>query len=147
MKLLYYVLPLIAGIAMSVQSGINSQLRVSIQHPVMASMISFLVGTMALGIVLLFSKDPLPAFSAYGAVELYKFSGGILGAFIVFVALVSVSKIGASNMFVLIITGQLITAVFMDHFGLLGLSVKAITLQKSIGILLLILGAYLVNRK
>lgn len=146
MKILYYLLPLIAGIAMSIQSGINSQLREAIQHPLMAAMISFLVGTFALGLLLLFYRQPLPPVDGYSAINWYKFTGGLLGAFIVLVALVSVSKIGASNMFVLIVAGQLITAVFMDYFGLLGLAERPINLQKSIGIVLLIAGAYLVNK-
>lgn len=146
MKILYYLLPLIAGIAMSIQSGINSQLREAIQHPLMAALISFLVGTVALSLLLIFYRQPLPPMAGYSAINWYKFTGGLMGAFIVLVALISVSKIGASNMFVLIVAGQLITAVIMDYFGLLGLAERPINFEKSIGIALLIAGVYLVNK-
>jgi bacterial/archaeal transporter family-2 protein len=63
------------------------------------------------------------------------------------VVLLSVQEIGASNMFVLIIAGQLFTAVLMDHFGVLGMKESPITLQKMIGLVCLIVGAWLVNRK
>ena len=147
MKILYYLLPILAGVAITIQSGINSQLRAAIQHPLMAAFISFLVGTVALALLLIFSRQAIPAMGTYQEVNWYKFTGGLLGAFVVFVALISVQKIGASNMFILIIAGQLITAVLMDHFGILGMKLSPINLQKTIGILLVVVGAYLVNRK
>jgi len=147
MKILYYILPLIAGIMMTVQSGINSQLRAAIQHPLLAALISFLSGTAALIIMVMLSKQAIPTLQTFGGISWYKWIGGLLGAFVVTVTLVSVSRIGAANMFVLIIAGQLITAVIMDHFGLLGLQQSTITLQKTIGVLLLVGGVYLVTKK
>lgn len=147
MKLLYYLLPILAGVALTVQSGINGQLRVAIQHPILAAFISFLTGTVALAVILLFSKTAFPAFDSYSAVSWYKFTGGFFGVFVVTVILISVTEIGAANMFVLIIAGQLATALIMDHFGLLGMKTNPVTLQKLFGILLLICGAYIVNKK
>jgi len=121
MKILYYLLPLFAGIAMSIQSGINGQLRGALQHPILAALISFLTGTLALIIILVFSKQALPTLQQYSDISFYKYTGGFLGAFIVTVTLISISKVGAGNMFVLIVAGQLITAVIMDHMGVLGL--------------------------
>jgi bacterial/archaeal transporter family-2 protein len=147
MKILFYLLPVFAGIAITIQSGINSQLRTSIQHPLMAAFISFVVGTVALAILLLFSKNALPELSQYSSIEWYKYLGGLLGAFVVTVTLIAVTRIGAGNMFVLIVAGQLITAVLMDHFGVLGMKHNPVTLQKLMGIGLLVAGAYLVNKK
>ena len=147
MKSLFYILPIMAGVAMTVQSGINSQLRIAFNHPILAAFISFATGTVALGIMLLFSKQALPAMQNYAATDWYKFTGGLLGVFVVTVVLLSVQEIGASNMFVLIVAGQLFTALLMDHFGVLGMRENPISLQKMIGIVLVIGGAYLVNKK
>jgi transporter family-2 protein len=147
MKILFYLLPVFAGIAITIQSGINSELRVAIQHPLAAAFISFIVGTVALAVLLLFSKDSLPGLTQYSTVGWYKFTGGLLGAFVVTVTLISVTRIGAANMFVLIVAGQLITAVLMDHFGVLGMKTNPVSLQKIFGICLLIAGAWLVNKK
>lgn len=147
MKFLLYMLPVLAGVAMTIQSGINSQLRSAISHPLLAAFISFLGGTLALGLMLFFSKQAFPALAAYSDISWYKFTGGLLGAFVVVVVLLLVQEIGASNMFVLIVAGQLLTAVLMDHFGVLGLRESPVSLQKMIGIVLLIVGAYLVNKK
>ncbi|MBO9570910.1 MAG: DMT family transporter [Chitinophagaceae bacterium] len=145
MKILFYLLPIFAGIAITVQSGINSQLRAAIQHPVMAAFISFIVGTAILAVLLIFSRETIPALGQYSTVKWYQYSGGLLGAFVVTVTLISVSQIGAANMFVLIIAGQLTTAVLMDHFGVLGMRENPVNMQKLLGILLVIAGAYIVN--
>jgi transporter family-2 protein len=147
MRILYYILPILAGIAMTIQSGINSQLRTAVNNPILAAFISFVGGTIALALLMLFSKQPFPSLGVYSGISWYKFTGGLLGVFVVIVAILSVQRIGAANMFVLIIAGQLTTAVIMDHFGVLGLRADPMTLQKIVGILLLIGGAYLVNKK
>jgi len=147
MKILFYLLPVFAGVAITIQAGINSQLRATLQHPVMAAFISFVVGTVALAILLLFAKNNLPGLSQYSSISWYKYTGGLLGAFVVTVTLISVAQIGAGNMFVLIVAGQLITAVLMDHFGVLGLKQSPVSLQKFFGICLLVAGAWLVNKK
>jgi transporter family-2 protein len=147
MKLFFYLMPVFAGVAITIQSGINSQLRTEIQHPLLAAFISFLVGTIALGILLFFSKDVFPEWAQYNSINWYKYTGGLLGAFVVTVTLISVSQIGAGNMFVLVVAGQLITAVLMDHFGVLGMKANPLSFQKFLGIFLLIAGAWLVNKK
>lgn len=147
MKFLFYLMPVLAGIAMTIQSGINGQLRAAIQHPLLAAFISFVGGTLALGLLLFFSKHAFPALSVYSNIAWYKFTGGLLGAFVVTVVLLSVVEIGASNMFVLIVAGQLSTALVMDHFGILGMRENPVSLQKIIGVMLVVAGAYLVNKK
>lgn len=147
MKLIYYMLPLLAGIAMSVQAGINHQLRTALQHPLLATLISFLSGTIALIIILIAVRDPLPSLQSYSEISLYKFTGGLLGAFIVFGTILSVSEIGAANFIVILIAGQLVTAVIIDHNGWLGMELNKVTFQRILGILLVVAGAYMVNRK
>jgi transporter family-2 protein len=147
MKAFFYLLPILAGVAMTIQSGINSQLRIALNHPFLAAFISFFVGTVALVLILLLSRQSFPTLTTYSGVSWYKFSGGLFGVFVVTVTLLSVKEIGVANMFVLVIAGQLITAVCMDHFGVLGLNVSPVTLQKIAGILCLVAGAWLVNKK
>lgn len=147
MKILFYLLPVFIGVAMTVQSGINAQLRMALGYPLLAAFLSFLGGILLLGVLLLFSKQSLPAWSVYSDISWYKYIGGFLGAFVVYAVIISVHEVGAANMFVLIVAGQLITALWMDHYGLLGLKESPITAQKLVGILLVVAGAWLVNKK
>lgn len=147
MKWIFFLLSFLSGIAMSVQSGINSQLKSQLNHPIFASLISFVVGLLLLICIIILQKQPIPSFSELTAVSAWKYTGGFLGAMIVTVSLLSIAQIGASSMFVTIIAGQLLAALIMDHCGLLGLPVVKISTQKIIGIVLLIAGVYLVNKK
>jgi transporter family-2 protein len=45
------------------------------------------------------------------------------------------------------ITGQLITAIVFDHFALLGFKENPVSPVKVIGFILLVAGAYLINKK
>lgn len=147
MKWIFYLLPVAIGVAMTIQSGINAELRTAINNPLLAAFLSFLGGIMVLGIMLFFSKQSMPSWENYAGISWYKYTGGLLGAFVVYAVIVSVHRVGAANMFVLIVAGQLLTAVLMDHYGWLGLKENHISVQKLLGILLVVAGAYLVNKK
>jgi drug/metabolite transporter (DMT)-like permease len=59
----------------------------------------------------------------------------------------SLQRVGAASLFALVVTGQLLTALLFDHLGLLGLMRSPLTLSRLAGALLLVAGAYLLNRK
>jgi len=147
MKYIFYILPLFAGVFVTIQAGVNTQLRTSIDNPIGAAFISFLGGTLVLALALMLFKQPLPTLQTLSTVAWYKYTGGLLGATFVTIAILSAPKIGVSNMAVLIIAGQLITAVYFDHLGFMGFKVNEITLTKLLGLLSVVLGAYLINKK
>jgi transporter family-2 protein len=147
MNWIYYLLVFMAGIGVTMQAGVNSLLRTAVASPLTASFISFLTGTILLGIAVLFTQKAIPAISDLSQIEWYKYSGGLLGAFFVTVVVVSSQKMGSANLFALMITGQLITALVFDHFALLGFKESLISPPKIIGIILLVGGAYLINKK
>ncbi len=144
---IFYILPIFSGIFMTFQAGINSQLRSSINNPIGAAFLSFLGGTLCLALALLVFRQPFPSVQSLAQVESYKFLGGLLGAMFVTIAIFSAPKIGIANMSVLIITGQLATAILLDHFGWLGFKINPINWAKLGGVLLVVAGAYLVNKK
>lgn len=147
MKYLFYILPALAGITITTQAGINSQLRVAINNPWVAAFVSFLVGTIILGLIIIGTKQPIPSFEQIKGIQLYKYSGGLLGAFFVTVVIFTVQRIGSANVFALVIASQFIMALLYDHFGLFGLPQTNINWIKLLGSVMLIAGAYLVIKK
>ena len=147
MKYFFFFLPVIIGIALTTQAGVNSQLKVAVNNPWLAAFISFLVGTVFLGLIMLFTKQEYPTLSQLSSVSLYKYTGGVLGAFIVTGIIFSVQKIGSANVFVLLIGGQPLVALIYDHFGWFGLPQNSFNLVKLLGVILLIIGAWLINKK
>jgi transporter family-2 protein len=60
MRSISYLLGLAAGLGLTVQVGMNSQLRRVLQSANTAALISFLVGTIGLMALLLATRSPLP---------------------------------------------------------------------------------------
>ena len=147
MKYLYFILPALAGLTITTQAGVNSQLKVAVNNPWIAAFISFVVGTVLLGLVILTTKQQVPTFAQLKGIELYKYSGGLLGAFFVTVIIFTVQRIGSANVFALVIAGQLLVALLYDHFGMFGFRQSEINWVKLLGVALLIAGAYLINKK
>ena len=67
MKIIYSFLPLIIGAALTAQAAINGQLRSAVNNPLMATLISFIVGTVFLVGVVLVSNQKIPAITIGGS--------------------------------------------------------------------------------
>lgn len=141
------LLPFIAGIAVSTQTAINGQLRTAVGSPLVAALISFVVGTLVLTALVLLTRQEVPELRQLAGVEWYKFMGGLLGAFFITTVIVSVQRISVANLLAMVVAGQLIIALVYDHFGVLGVKQSPITLTRFAGAVALILGAYLINKK
>ena len=144
---LYLLLALVAGAVMPTQAATNNKMAVFLNDsPILASFVSFFVGTIALFIYLVASGTSL------GNLELAKnatpvaWVGGILGAFFVTATVTLVPRLGVALTFSLIIAGQMIVTLVIDHFGLLGVPVKEISAARIGGILLITLGVILIRK-
>jgi transporter family-2 protein len=146
-KEIYYLLALVAGLAVAVQTGANAQLRLIVQNPTLTALISFLVGTTLLFIyVMLTSYQQLPDAAVMYKIPWWKYLGGVMGAFYITTVVIIAPKIGAANTLGFIVAGQLISAVIFDHFGLMGFVIRQITLPRILGVIFLILGVYLIRK-
>src|SRR5690349_22364076 len=127
MRSLAYALGLAAGLGLTVQVGMNSQLRKVLQSANTAALISFLVGTTALVALLLATRTPMPDRATLSAVPVWAWFGGILGAFYVASSTVVAAELGTASLLALALAGQLATALVVDHYGWLGLPEHPIT--------------------
>lgn len=149
MTFIYYLLSLVSGFALTLQVGINGELRSKIGNPILSSLISFAVGALGLAMVFFFTvlngSSSLPTANNIKNISWWMLTGGLLGAFYIFTTIFASPKIGFANMFSLVICGQIILAVTFDHFGLLGNQIHSLTPIRVIGIILLILGVYIIQ--
>lgn len=142
---IYYILAICAGIAIATQTGVNAQLRTAVGNPVIAALISFLVGSFALLIcVLFFQREGLGGISNLGNISWHKWTGGLIGALYVSGVIIIAPRIGAANTTGLIVTGQILFALFLDHFGLLGFIPHSFSMMRLAGAFLLIAGVFLI---
>lgn len=144
--MIYFFLAFCTGLALTVQTGVNTQLRSSLQNPVAASLASFTVGTLVLFLCMYFYNGPVPPLASLSRISWWKWTGGILGAFIVYAIIVLTPEIGPANMLSLIVFGQLFLALLLEHFGLLGFTLHSISTLRLSGLALLVAGVYLIQK-
>lgn len=144
MPLALYLLAFAAGVALIVQVGVNTTLRSALGAPVVAALVSFLIGSVALVIFLLLSRTAWPARAQWAGGPWWAWSGGILGAFYVVSTIMSGPRLGATALLALIVFGQLVTSLLVDHFGWLGFPQHPATGLRLLGALLLFGGMLLI---
>jgi transporter family-2 protein len=136
MRSLAYLLGLSAGFGLSVQIGMNSQLRRSLHGAYPAALL----------LMLLVTRTPLPSRDTLASIPLWAWFGGLFGAFYVAISTIVAAELGASSLLALAIAGQLLMALVIDHFGWLGLPVNPVTWARMAGVVLLGAGVWLIAR-
>jgi bacterial/archaeal transporter family-2 protein len=139
-------LALAAGCFVGLQAPINARLARQIGS-LQAATVSFLVGTIALVLITAISSGGIAGIGEAPKAPWWALIGGLLGAFFVVVALLTVRTLGASGLTAIVVTGQLAIAVVIDRFGLLGIAKQSISTARAFGLVLLAVGVVLVVRK
>ena len=139
----YLVFALLAGAMLPIQFGINAQLAHWVGGPVRAAFVSFVVGALALLIAMLLTARGWP--DRAGDAPWWVWTGGLLGAFYVLGSIVTAPKLGAATLVAMILAGQAIASLLVDHFGWVGFEEQPITLLRIFGVLLLAGGVALVR--
>jgi len=142
----YFLLALVAGAMMPTQAAINNRLSMFVESPILAALISFAIGTIGLLVYVLISGAPLNNLLSARNAPAIAWIGGLLGAFFVTATVVLVPRLGVAMTFSLLIAGQMLVTLVIDHFGLLGVPVKEVSLARVGGILLITAGVVLIRR-
>lgn len=141
MFFVYLIIALAAGVALATQSAINTQLAKTMSgEAVIATFISFAVGTIVLFFIAWVKTDLWGNLSTVPSQPWWKLIGGILGAVVVFTTVLLAPKLGITAMLFFIIVGQLITATTIDHFGLIGMPIREVNITKFIGLIIVAFG-------
>ena len=139
------LLVVLAGGMLALQAPTNAILARAGGSPVLAALISFAVGTIALFVVWLASGNR-PGAAPFGGLPWYAWLGGLYGAFFVAIAAFAAPRIGLAPLITIGIGGQIVMALLLDHLGALGLPREPISVGRVLGALLVIAGVVLVRR-
>lgn len=138
-------LPFIAGAFLPLQAGINGQLAKQVSSVLAAALISFLIGSLALLLIVLAQRE-IPSMAALKGLTWWHWSGGLLGAFFITCAAFAGPRIGALLFMTLVLAGQLTMALTLDHFGWAGFRQALVSPGKIIGLLLILAGVWFIRR-
>ncbi|XZE54312.1 DMT family transporter [Planctomycetaceae bacterium SH139] len=132
---------LLTGALLGAQPSANGFLGRHVAHPLQASTISFASGTALLVLVTLAMGHFPPKFTVpVSSLPWWAWIGGAIGTVMVTSSLFFVPKIGSLVWFAVVITGQIVAALILDHFGWLGNPKQAPSPLRLIGASLLVLG-------
>lgn len=135
------------GFSLVSQAGVNSQLRLSLGSPIQAAFISFLVGTVILGVLAVMQGREWFKAGALSSIPWWAWLGGVFGAFNIAMSVFLAPKLGAVALTVSVLCGQVIASTIFDYHGWLGYPKIDISWSRSIGIVLIILGVLFITKK
>jgi transporter family-2 protein len=141
----YALFGFVAGAMLPFQFGINSQLAEWLGSPLRASLVSFAVGTLALLLVALAAARDWPPADRVSSAPWWVWVGGLLGAFYVVGSVVTAPKLGAAPLVAVILAGQALASLLVDHFGWVGFEENPVTPGRLAGMGLVAAGVALVR--
>lgn len=143
MNWLLIVLVALAGAMLPLQALINGRLGQATGSGVFASMVSFVIGTIALLLVTVAMRPALPGFGQAAHFPAWIWLGGLLGAAFVVIATIAAPRLGAAALISVVVFGQMISSITLDHYGVLH-AAQPVNMTRVAGCLLVAVGALLV---
>ena len=143
----YLVVALGTGAAIAVQALANSRLRLALGTPVWAAIAQFIVGLAALAVIGVLTRQPAPDTSGLARMPWWGWVGGAIGALFIVVSIVLTPRLGTALTLATITVGQLLAALVLDHYGLLGAPVVRLSLPRVLGAACLLTGIALMRWK
>jgi transporter family-2 protein len=136
---------ILAGMIVPLQAGANGQLGRLLGHPLWAVMVSLLVSAALVAVALAALRAPAPALGPAADGPAWIWIGGLVGALYITGAVLLAPKLGASTFLVATIFGQLVTALAIDQFGLVGFAVRPLGPGRLTGMALVLAGVIAIH--
>ena len=142
---LYWLLAVAAGSLGGIHVPINGALGARINSPLVATFTFYGVGFAIITALCLIRWDRA-AFQALATVPKWYFVAGVISVLSVGSSTFLIPRVGAVNLFVVVVASQMTVRMFISHYGWLESPVSAVNWVKLLGAALLVLGAVLVVR-
>ena len=133
---------ILIGAILPLQGLVNARLGTHVGGPVVAAFVSFLVGTVMLGLYLLATRTPV-ALQGSAKLPAWVWAGGVFGAIYVACFTLLIPRIGAAGMICLAVLGQVTASLLLDQFGVLQ-APKTVDAVRILGALLVLAGVVFV---
>ena len=145
MKEIWVFMAFVAGTLLPIQAALNTRMGKAIESPAYATLISFVAGTIVVALYIIFTRQHV-AWQGIKTVPRYAWLAGGLGAFYVMVSILAFPRIGPALTFALVIGGQMIIAVLLEHFNILVAQQQSINIWRILGVALIIGGVIIIRK-
>lgn len=135
----------VVGALLSIQAPINAMASARLGHPLGGALLSFIIGTLCLAAVTMLVARSEIAWANVASLPPVLWLGGVLGAIYITAAIVLTPTIGVGALIALTIAGQVTASLVLDHYGVLELASREITMGRVTGAVLVVVGALMVR--
>jgi bacterial/archaeal transporter family-2 protein len=145
MKIHLYIMTMLLGVVLAVHLAMNGKVGSVLQNARVGNALFWCIGAlgaMAIGL----SGWQSGALEPLKQVQPALLTAGILGACLVFAIAWLIPRVGAGNVMITLLAGQVIGGLIMSHYGWLGSPVQPVTIAKIVGVLVMIGGVVLATR-
>lgn len=137
---MYYIGNIGIGILISLLIFLNGFLSKYVGN-FTALFLVHLIGFITIGVFKLFDKTQKKSYPK----EFYFYLGGLFNILTFFSQNITMKNIGVSSTIIFIIVGQMMSSIIFDSFGLFGRDVHKLEKKKTMGFLIILFGAILIN--
>ncbi|CAM3095797.1 DMT family transporter [Streptobacillus ratti] len=146
-KVLYILLTVFAGFVVTIQGPINVELGKSLGSDYWSAFTSFFIGLLFIFLFIILTGQKSPTITQFTTTAWWKYLGAITGAIYVLSVITVIPALGVGLATILLMFSQLVMAMIIDHYGLFGYAVKSFSVERMIGVALMAIGIFLINRK
>jgi transporter family-2 protein len=145
MKSSLYAVTVFLGIVLTVHLAMNGKVGAVIGNPRVGNALFWCIGAIT-AVVIGLSGWQSGALAGLRQVNPVLLTAGAMGATLVFAIAWLIPQIGAGPMTLMLLFGQIVSAMALSHFGWLGSPVQPISLVNIIGALVMVGGIFLATR-
>jgi bacterial/archaeal transporter family-2 protein len=142
----YMLLAVGAGVSFVLQQAVNADLRAALASAAWAGFASYLGGTICMLILAFALRDTLPSSGLVARSNWWAWTGGFFGAIYIAISILLVQRLGTATFVALLVTGQMLSSLVVDQYGLLGVAQHPAHPTRIVGAALLVLGVVLIRR-
>ena len=134
-----------AGVAVAVQAPVNAQLGRHLGHPLWASLFQFSLAVVILIVLLTVFRVPFPDITLALKGPWWMWVGGALGLYFVTMALMMAPVLGIGTFLAALVAGQMAASLLIDHFALVGIPERPMSLIRLLGAAAIVFGVVLIQ--
>ena len=139
--IIWFILGSLAGACGTLQAAVNALLRVAIGSMLYCALFSMVITALLTLLLALCSGQSVRRLrKLHVRGQLINYSGGVMGVINIACNALLLPHIGAGALSTLIIAGQLVCSMLLDHFGVGNLPRRRVNRHKILGIVLILLG-------
>lgn len=137
---------LLTGALVPLQLAFNGQLGSVTKNAFTASLLVFLIGAVALSAIVLATRPQWPSLGELAQAPKTVWLGGLIATLYIIAVVVLTPRLGVGRTVGLILVGQLLVGMLLDHLGAFGNPVISFNWQRAAGVAMMIGGIVTISR-